>query len=135
MAMDMTSNNWIDEVRFDSNGLLPVIAQDDATGRNLMVAWMNRDALLETVRTDRAVYWSRSRQSFWRKGETSGHEQLLRGVQLDCDGDVLILRVEQIGGIACHTGRNSCFFRTLTKSGWQESEPVLKDPEEIYPDG
>ncbi|MBT4159724.1 MAG: phosphoribosyl-AMP cyclohydrolase [Gammaproteobacteria bacterium] len=130
--MDINSD-WLSEVRFNSDGLIPVIAQDDDNNRILMQAWMSRESLEETVRTGRAVYWSRSRQKRWHKGESSGHEQLVREVQLDCDGDVLILRVEQVGEIACHTGRNSCFFRKLTEDGWQDSEPVLKDPREIYP--
>ena len=100
-----------------------------------MVAWMNKTALLETVDTGLATYWSRSRNKLWRKGESSGHEQAVKSVQLDCDGDVLALSVEQKGKIACHTGRNSCFFRVLTQDGWQLSEPVLKDPKEIYADG
>jgi phosphoribosyl-AMP cyclohydrolase len=131
----MHSNTWIDEVSFGSEGLIPAIAQDFESGRVLMVAWMNRDSLIETVRSERAVYWSRSRNKLWRKGEESGHEQQVLEVQLDCDADVLILRVQQGGGIACHTGRNSCFFRKLTTDGWQETEPVLKDPEEIYDHG
>ena len=132
--MDIQGEDWVAEVRFNDAGLLPVIAQDYLSQRVLMVAWMNRDALKETVKTERATYWSRSAQALWRKGETSGHRQLVRTVQLDCDGDVLILQVEQVGGIACHTGRNSCFFRTLESAGWRESEPVLKDPAEIYSD-
>ncbi len=132
--MDIQGEDWVAEVRFNDAGLLPVIAQDYLSQRVLMVAWMNRDALKETVKTERATYWSRSAQALWRKGETSGHRQLVRTVQLDCDGDVLLLQVEQVGGIACHTGRNSCFFRTLESAGWRESEPVLKDPAEIYSD-
>ncbi|MBL6689906.1 MAG: phosphoribosyl-AMP cyclohydrolase [Pseudomonadales bacterium] len=133
--MDTTNNDWLNDVVFDDDGLVPVIAQDHETKRVLMVAYMNRESLMETVRTERATYWSRSRQKLWRKGESSGNEQLVREVQLDCDGDVLTLMVEQIGGIACHTGRNSCFFKRLTPNGWQVTEPVLKDPSEIYPDG
>lgn len=130
--MDINSD-WLGEVRFNSDGLVPVVAQDVGNNRILMQAWMNRETLIETVKTGRAVYWSRSRQLPWHKGELSGHAQVVQDIQLDCDGDVLILRVEQIGGIACHTGRNSCFFRTLTENGWQESEPVITDPTEIYP--
>ncbi len=130
--MLISDDKWIDAVSFDDKGLIPVLAQDHETKRVLMVAWMNRAALLETVRSERATYWSRSRQSFWRKGESSGHEQIVKDVQLDCDSDVLILMVEQKGNIACHTGRNSCFFRHLTADGWQVSEPVIKDPSEIY---
>ena len=133
--MEQTNTNWIDEVRFDDDGLIPVIAQDFESQRILMVAWMNKTALLETVDTGLATYWSRSRNKLWRKGESSGHEQAVKSVQLDCDGDVLALFVEQKGKIACHTGRNSCFFRVLTQEGWQLSEPVLKDPKEIYADG
>jgi phosphoribosyl-AMP cyclohydrolase len=133
--MEQTDPDWIDEVSFDDAGLIPVIAQDFESQRVLMVAWMDKNALLETVKTGLATYWSRSRRELWRKGESSGHEQFVKSVQLDCDGDVLTLGVEQKGNIACHTGRNSCFFRVLTKDGWQISEPVLKDPKEIYPDG
>ena len=133
--MEQTNTDWIDEVSFDDAGLIPVIAQDFESQRVLMVAWMDKNALLETVKTGLATYWSRSRGQLWRKGESSGHEQVVKSVQLDCDGDVLTLTVEQKGDIACHTGRNSCFFRVLTKDGWQISEPVLKDPKEIYSDG
>lgn len=127
--------DWLDEVNFNDDGLIPVIAQDHETHRVLMVGWMNRDSLARTIEKNRAVYWSRSRKAFWEKGEASGHTQIVKEVQLDCDGDVLILQVEQIGGIACHTGRNSCFFRTLTQDGWQITEAVLKDPREIYDNG
>ena len=133
--MEQTNTDWINEVSFDDLGLIPVIAQDSQSKRVLMVAWMDKNALLETVKTGLATYWSRSRRELWRKGESSGHEQFVKSVQLDCDGDVLTLTVEQQGNIACHTGRNSCFFRVLTKDGWQISEPVLKDPKEIYSDG
>ena len=133
--MEQTNTDWIDEVSFDDAGLIPVIAQDFESQRVLMVAWMDKNALLETVKTGLATYWSRSRRELWRKGESSGHEQFVKSVQLDCDGDVLTLLVEQKGNVACHTGRNSCFFRVLTKDGWQISEPVLKDPKEIYSDG
>ena len=132
--MKQTNTDWIDEVSFDDAGLIPVIAQDFESQRVLMVAWMDKNALLETVKTGLATYWSRSRGQLWRKGESSGHEQFVKSVQLDCDGDVLTLLVEQKGNIACHTGRNSCFFRKLTKDGWQISEPVLKDSKEIYSD-
>ena len=131
--MDIRTS-WLDEISLNSDGLIPAIAQDDMTGRILMMAWMTRETLEQTVATGKAVYWSRSRKQPWRKGESSGHEQLVKAVQLDCDADVIILQVEQIGGIACHTGRNSCFFRTLTPDGWQVAEPVLKDPSEIYAD-
>jgi phosphoribosyl-AMP cyclohydrolase len=133
--MEQTNTDWIDEVSFDDLGLIPVIAQDFQSKRVLMVAWMDKNALLETVKTGLATYWSRSRSQLWRKGESSGHEQVVKSVQLDCDGDVLTLLVEQKGNIACHTGRNSCFFKVLTKDGWEISEPVLKDPKEIYSDG
>jgi phosphoribosyl-AMP cyclohydrolase len=123
---------WLAEVRFDERGLVPAIAQDHETRRVLMVAWMNRDSLLETVRTGRAVYWSRSRGRLWRKGEESGHAQAVRSLGLDCDGDVILLQVEQTGGIACHTGRASCFFRVLRADQWEAVDPVLKDPEMIY---
>lgn len=118
---------------FNESGLVPAIAQDAASGQVLMVAWMNREALSETVDTGRAVYFSRSRQRLWRKGEESGHVQSVREIRLDCDGDVVLLSVEQIGGIACHTGRAHCFYRKLDEHGnWQISEPVLKSPEAIY---
>ncbi len=129
------NTDWINEVSFNGDGLIPAIAQDYRSNRILMVAWMNRDALLQTATESQAVYWSRSRQAFWRKGETSGNEQRVVEIQLDCDGDVIILRVDQKGDIACHTGRNSCFFRKLTERGWEVTEPVLKDPREMYPDG
>ncbi len=129
------NTDWINEVSFNGDGLIPAIAQDYRSNRILMVAWMNRDALLQTATESQAVYWSRSRQAFWRKGETSGNEQRVVEIQLDCDGDVIILRVDQTGDIACHTGRNSCFFRKLTERGWEVTEPVLKDPREMYPDG
>jgi len=125
-------DSWLDEVRWDADGLVPAIAQEASGGRILMVAWMNREALAETVATGRAVYWSRSRRRLWRKGEESGHVQSLRELRLDCDGDVVLLKVEQHGGIACHTGRHSCFFRRLNDGRWEVVEPVLKDPESIY---
>lgn len=133
--MYIKNNDWLNELRFDDQGLIPAVAQDNKTGRILMVANMNRDSLIETVTSGKATYWSRSRQALWRKGESSGHEQLVRDIQLDCDGDVLVLKVEQVGGIVCHTGRNSCFYRNLSEDGWQTVEPVLKDPKEIYSDG
>ncbi|NND89946.1 MAG: phosphoribosyl-AMP cyclohydrolase [Granulosicoccus sp.] len=123
----------IESVVFNDAGLIPAIAQDSQTGQVLMVAWMNEEALRETIAKGQAVYFSRSRQRLWRKGEESGHIQLVREIRLDCDGDVLLLAVEQIGGIACHTGRAHCFFRKLDDDGqWQECEPVLKPPEKIY---
>jgi phosphoribosyl-AMP cyclohydrolase len=126
------SESWLDKVVFDADGLIPAIAQEVGTGRLLMTAWMNREALAETVRSGRAVYWSRSRKRLWRKGEESGHVQLIRQVRLDCDGDVIMLEVEQMGGIACHTGHGRCFFRKLENGMWVEVEPVLKDPGQIY---
>ena len=126
------SANWIDEVAWDQNGLVPAIAQDASSGQVLMMAWMNREALDETVRTMRAVYWSRSRARIWRKGEESGHVQEVSEVLLDCDGDVVLLKVEQAGGIACHTGRASCFFRKLVNGEWSVTQPVLRNPDEIY---
>ncbi len=124
--------SWLDEVAWDASGLVPAIAQEAATGVVLMVAWMNREALSETAATGRAVYWSRSRARLWRKGEESGHRQTVRSLRLDCDGDVVLLEVEQEGGIACHTGRHACFFRRLEGDRWVTVEPVLKDPETIY---
>lgn len=124
--------NWLDEVRWNASGLVSAIAQDVHTGRVLMQAWMNREALTLTVQEGRAVYWSRSRQKLWRKGEDSGHTQKLHELRLDCDGDVLILQVEQLGGIACHTGRESCFYRRLVDGRWQTVDAVLKDPASIY---
>jgi phosphoribosyl-AMP cyclohydrolase len=126
------SAGWLDEVRWDADGLVPAIAQDADTGRILMVAWMNREALAETASSGRAVYWSRSRKRLWRKGEESGHQQSVRALRLDCDADVVLLAVEQAGGIACHTGRQSCFYRQLEDGVWRTVDPVLKDPERIY---
>jgi phosphoribosyl-AMP cyclohydrolase len=128
----MTSNGWLDAVQFDVDGLVAVIAQDAATGRVLMVAWANREALAETASSGHAVYWSRSRQRLWHKGEESGHRQRVAEIRLDCDGDAVLYAVEQIGGIACHTGRESCFFRRLDSGRWQTVDPVLKDPQLIY---
>ena len=123
---------WLDAVRFDAAGLVTAIAQEADGGRILMVAWMTREALAETARTGRAVYWSRSRARLWRKGEESGHAQAVREIRLDCDGDVVLLKVEQAGGIACHTGRHSCFFSRLLDGRWVVVDPVLRDPEAIY---
>lgn len=123
----------IEAITFNEAGLIPAIAQDVSTGQVLMVAWMNEEALLETIASKTAVYFSRSRQRLWRKGEESGHVQRVKDIRLDCDGDVLLLQVEQVGGIACHTGREHCFFRQLDERGeWQDCEPVLKSPDEIY---
>jgi phosphoribosyl-AMP cyclohydrolase len=124
--------DWLDDVRFDAQGLVPVIAQDAGSGRVLMVAWANAEALRETAATRQAVYWSRSRSRLWRKGEESGHRQSVRELRLDCDGDVVLYAVEQAGGIACHTGRESCFYRRLDGHDWTVVDPVLKDPELIY---
>jgi phosphoribosyl-AMP cyclohydrolase len=124
--------NWLDEVRFDARGLVTVIAQDAASGRVLMVAWANAEALGETAATGQAVYFSRSRGRLWRKGEVSGYRQRVQEVRLDCDGDVVLYRVEQAGGIACHTGRESCFYRMLRDGQWQVVDAVLEDPELIY---
>jgi phosphoribosyl-AMP cyclohydrolase len=126
------ATDWLDAIRWDSAGLVPAIAQDAQTGRVLMVAWMNRDSLAETAATGRAAYWSRSRSRLWRKGEESGHFQQVREIRLDCDGDVVLLAVDQVGEIACHTGRQSCFFNRLENGRWVAVDPVLKDPELIY---
>ena len=124
--------NWLDEINWNADGLVPAIAQDPQPGRVLMMAWMNRESLQLTVQENRAIYWSRSRGKLWRKGEESGHVQKLHELRLDCDADVIILMVEQIGGIACHTGRQSCFYRVLEQDQWKTVEPVLKDPHAIY---
>lgn len=124
--------DWLDKIAWDENGLVPAIAQDAQTKTVLMFAWMNRESLKLTVEQQRAVYWSRSRQKLWFKGEESGHVQKLKQLQLDCDNDVVLLQVEQVGGIACHTGREHCFFQTLQQDNWVTTEPVLKNPNEIY---
>ena len=126
------SKSWLDEINWDANGLVPVIAQERNTGLILMFAWMNREALTLTNETKRAVYWSRSRQKLWHKGEESGHAQLVHEIRLDCDEDVVLIIVEQIGGIACHTGRHNCFFKKLDDGQWQIDQPVIKNPEDIY---
>lgn len=128
---------WVTQVSFNDQGLIPVIAQDWQTDRVLMVAWMNHEALVETVDTKRGVYWSRSRKKLWRKGESSGHTQIVHDIYLDCDADVILLKVEQIGGVACHTGRESCFYKRLLpddsgEQGWTETDPVLVDPATMY---
>jgi phosphoribosyl-AMP cyclohydrolase len=125
-------SDWLDEVPWDAAGLIAAVAQDATTGRVLTVAWMNREALRQTVERREAVYWSRSRRKLWRKGEESGHVQRVREVRLDCDADAVLLEVEQLGGIACHTGRESCFFRKLENGSWVTTDPVLKDPSLIY---
>ncbi|SCX15084.1 phosphoribosyl-AMP cyclohydrolase [Nitrosomonas eutropha] len=128
----LMTDEWLDTINWSVDGLIPVIAQDENGGKILMVAWMNRDALKRTVETGEAVYWSRSRKKLWHKGEESGHTQIVQAIHLDCDRDVLLLSVEQKGGIACHTGRQSCFFRQLKNGEWVITEPVIKDPSQIY---
>lgn len=123
---------FLDEVCWSGDGLIPAIAQDYQTGEILMMAWMNREALALTAAEQRAVYWSRSRQKLWHKGEQSGHVQLIKEIRIDCDEDVIILKVQQIGDIACHTGRRSCFYRVLQDGVWQTVDKVIKDPEDIY---
>lgn len=126
------TTNWLDEIKWTADGLVPVIAQESGTGKVLMLAWMNREALTLTVEEGRAIYWSRSRNKLWRKGEESGHVQLLKDIRLDCDNDVILLEVEQLGGIACHTGRHNCFYQQLQDGEWVAVEPVIKDPNKIY---
>jgi len=126
------SQDWLDTVNWNEQGLVPAIAQDHQTHRILMMAWMNRESLALTAAENRAVYWSRSRQKLWRKGEESGHIQHVHEIAIDCDEDVVILNVEQVGGMACHTGRTSCFYRVLKDEQWQVVDPVIKDPKEIY---
>jgi len=126
------SDSWLDQVKWNDDGLVPAIARDADGGQVLMMAWMNRDALAETAASGKAVYWSRSRNKLWHKGEESGHEQQVRDIRLDCDGDVILLTVNQIGGIACHTGRQHCFFRKLDGDQWVTTEPVIKSEQEIY---
>ena len=127
-----TNMQWIDQVKWNADGLVPVIAQESSTGKVLMLAWMNRESLSLTVQTGEAVYWSRSRRKLWRKGEESGHVQKIREVRLDCDDDALLIVVEQVGGIACHTGRHSCFFLKYENQSWVSADPVVRDPGEIY---
>lgn len=124
--------SWLDAISWDANGLVPVIAQEHATGRILMFAWMNREALQLSHETKQAVYWSRSRNRLWRKGEESGHVQKIHEIRLDCDEDVILIQVEQVGGIACHTGRHNCFFKKLENGDWLIDQPVIKNPDEIY---
>ncbi|MEN3353274.1 MAG: phosphoribosyl-AMP cyclohydrolase [Betaproteobacteria bacterium] len=124
--------DWLDKVNWTEEGLVPAVAQEAGSGRVLNLAWMNREALAKTVETGEAHYWSRSRRKLWHKGEASGHVQKVKSVRLDCDEDVILLEVEQAGGIACHTGRHSCFFQRLENGVWLTTEPVLKDPQEIY---
>jgi phosphoribosyl-AMP cyclohydrolase len=127
-----SSADWLDSVKWDASGLVAAVAQEASSGRILMVAWMNREALAQTAATGRAIYWSRSRQRLWRKGEESGHTQSVSEIRLDCDGDAIVLMVEQAGGIACHTGRHSCFYSRLEDGQWVTVDPVLRDPSSIY---
>ena len=124
--------SWLDEVPWDKDGLVPAIAQDAASGKVLMMAWMNREALEKTAHSGEAVYWSRTRSRLWHKGEESGNVQNVREIRTDCDGDVVLLMVEQVGGVACHTGRHSCFFNRLEDGRWVVVDPVLTDPAELY---
>ena len=126
------TDNWLDRIKWTADGLVPAIAQDAGSGRILMMAWMNRESLRSTVECGEAVYWSRSRKELWHKGETSGHTQKVKSIRLDCDHDVLLLEIEQIGGIACHTGRQRCFFEEFRDGQWVVTDPVLKDPREMY---
>lgn len=127
------SDAWLEAIKWDTDGLVPAIAQERATGTILMMAWMNREALRLTRETGHAVYWSRSRGRLWHKGEASGHQQIVRAIRIDCDADVVLIEVEQKGAIACHTGRHSCFYRQLDDDGrWLDIAPVLKDPDAIY---
>ena len=126
------TEEWLNEVPWDGQGLIPVVTQEFSTGRVLTLAWMNREALAETAKSGEAVYWSRSRKKLWRKGEESDHTQKVRELRLDCDSDAILLRVDQVGGIACHTGRESCFFRKLENGRWVTTDPVIKDPAVIY---
>ena len=125
-------DSWLDEIKWNDDGLIPVVVQESGSLQILMHAWMNREALQKTVAEGKAVYWSRSRQKLWLKGETSGHYQLVKTIQLDCDSDTILLTVTQQGGIACHTGRHHCFYKTLKDSAWHTTEPVLKNPDDIY---
>lgn len=126
------SNGWLDDIKWSEDGLVPVIAQETGTGKVLMMAWMNPESLTLSVTEGRAIYWSRSRNKLWRKGEESGHVQIIKDIRLDCDNDVILMEVEQQGGIACHTGRHNCFYKQLQNDEWVEVEAVIKDPDEIY---
>ncbi len=126
------SDTWLSKINWSADGLIPAIAQDSLSGKVLMVAWMNREAVKLTAETGHAVYWSRSRKKLWHKGEESGHVQKVKDIYLDCDNDVLLLTVDQIGGIACHTGRHNCFFNKLENNEWVVTMPVIKDPKKIY---
>jgi phosphoribosyl-AMP cyclohydrolase len=125
-------SNFLDKITWNSDGLVPAIAQDHKSGRILMMAWMNAESLTLTVKENRAIYWSRSRQKLWRKGEESGHIQHIKEIRLDCDSDVIILTVDQVGGIACHTGRESCFYFVLENGEWIPVDPILKNQKDIY---
>jgi phosphoribosyl-AMP cyclohydrolase len=126
------TDNWIEQIKWDKDGLVPAIAQDYKSGRILMMAWMNREALQLTINEQRAIYFSRSRNKLWRKGEESGHVQALHELRTDCDKDVILMQVEQLGGIACHTGRESCFYLRQKDNEWQSTDPVIKEPHSIY---
>lgn len=126
------TDSWLEQIKWDKDGLVPAIAQDHKTGRILMMAWMNREALQLTIAEQRAIYFSRSRNKLWRKGEESGHIQKLHELRTDCDKDVVLMQVEQLGGIACHTGRESCFYLRQENNEWQATDPVIKDPASIY---
>ncbi|HVS27333.1 MAG TPA: phosphoribosyl-AMP cyclohydrolase [Burkholderiales bacterium] len=126
------ADTWLNQVNWTQDGLVPVVVQETGSGKVLMFAWMNREALQRTVKSGEGVYWSRSRKKLWRKGEGSGHVQKVKEIRLDCDQDVLLLTVEQVGGIACHTGRHNCFFHKLHDGKWVVTDPVIKDPKEIY---
>ncbi len=126
------ASNWLDRIHWGADGLIPAVTQETGSGRVLTVAWVNREALQQTAATGEAHYWSRSRKKLWHKGEESGHVQKDKAVRLDCDADVVLYEVEQVGGIACHTGRHSCFFHELRNGSWVEVDPVLKDPKTIY---
>jgi phosphoribosyl-AMP cyclohydrolase len=126
------SDNWLNKINWSVDGLVPVIAQESGSGKILMVAWMNREALRLTVEKREAIYWSRSRKKLWHKGEESGHTQKVKDIHLDCDEDVLLITVEQTGGIACHTGRHNCFFKKLEDEQWVVTAPIIKDPKKIY---
>lgn len=126
------STTWLEKIKWDKDGLVPAIAQETGTGKILMMAWMNKESLALSVQEGRAIYWSRSRNKLWRKGEESGHVQTIKDIRLDCDNDVVLLEVEQLGGIACHTGRHNCFYKQLQNDQWVEVEQVIKNPDEIY---
>lgn len=130
--VNFMSEKWLDDIKWTEEGLVPVIAQEADSGKILMFAWMNRESLRLTVETGHAVYWSRSRNKLWHKGEESGNQQVIKDIRLDCDNDVVLISVDQIGGIACHTGRHNCFFKQLRDGQWHEVEAVIKDPKEIY---